>query len=124
MTTTPNTESVDATLITAAVVTMADWDEVQEKAREHGPGAFFYYDYVHGEGQGYRQRETGICIVCPGDEYARQIPTDGTRGWRLEVGGDKPTITPSIQTHQWDGEARQMAPLWHGYMTAGRLVSC
>ncbi len=37
--------------------------------------------------------------------------------WQWDGNEDKPTITPSVLTRMGDEE-------WHGFFTAGRMVSC
>ena len=46
--------------------------------------------------------------------HASEPGLNGHRSWLWDGNEDKPTLTPSI--HYLDN--------WHGYLTAGQLVSC
>lgn len=54
----------------------------------------------------------GIPVNAPGKPYH-------PKGWNWDGNEQKPTLTPSIFQNPPDGPHS-----WHGYLTAGRLVSC
>ena len=75
-------------------------------------------DFIWGEATSNGRR--ALYIVLPGDKNptAIHVRHDSDRGvereWAWDGNEDKPTLTPSILVN---GQ-------WHGYLTAGRLVSC
>lgn len=75
------------------------------------PGDFFWDEERDG------RRALYICL--PGDTnmYALHVQRGapgGNRVWGWDGNEDQPTITPSIHWLEH----------WHGYLTAGRLISC
>ncbi|MEY9375964.1 DUF6527 family protein [Rhizobium leguminosarum] len=83
-----------------------------EEAFEHGEGAFWFED-----------GDAVFFVLLPGMHLAR-CPIDGSRAWVWDGNREKPTLTPSILTSMTCGPEREYIELWHGFMTAGRLVSC
>jgi len=98
---TTNRESVGAVYFT---------DE--DKGFEYGAGAFWF-----------QENPLTIEGVLPGGTHF-SLPLDGSRGWQWDGNKEKPTITPSIATSITWGEERERIELWHGFLTAGRFVSC
>lgn len=49
-------------------------------------------------------------------ELAR-IPVAGPRAWQFDGNDDRPTLTPSVRIDAGG------ADLWHGFVTAGELVT-
>lgn len=77
------------------------------------PGEFLWEDGYNEDGTRH------LYIVLPGDESPTAIrvvkgPPGGERVWGWDGNEDYPTLWPSIH---WLGH-------WHGFLTAGRLVSC
>lgn len=101
-----NRESIDA-------VHFTDWD----LAEKHGPGAFVW-DV---------QPDRRALIFClPGETFGRSIyvnqgPPLGEGVWGWDGNVEKPTITPSILA--WERQTERVEA-WHGYLSAGRFVSC
>ena len=99
--------------------TSIDCHKVNSRPEVKKPGDFFIYeadlDRVY------------IYLIVPGEIETmgfRSLPiyrgpvTDHP-GWHWDGNLDKPTLTPSIFAKGLQGE-----DIWHGFMTAGRLVSC
>lgn len=85
---------------------VADYDSVER------PGDF-YFSPVQGI-----PGETALHIMLPGHTFIcigvnRGAP-GGNRIWGWDGNEEKPTIQPSIHTLEH----------WHGFLRAGRLVSC
>jgi len=66
---------------------------------------------------------SAIWIKTP-DGWPIRLPLDGSRGWRWDGNREKPTVTPSILNSSTDPETKVRFESWHGFLTAGRLVSC
>ena len=104
-----NRESVDC-------VVVADHDA----ACAHGAGAVYFVRNEAGQGT-----HVGVVLPCDTDPVApREIPVDGSRGWRWDGNLEKPSMEPSILASITWGPDRQYIELWHGFMRNGRLVSC
>lgn len=77
------------------------------------PGEFLWEDEFNADGTRH------LYIVLPGGDgpdaiRVRRGPAGGDRVWGWDGNEEKPTLVPSIH---WLGH-------WHGFLTAGRLVSC
>lgn len=92
-----NTESVDCRNV-------GSYDAMKN------PGDFYFAE---------RDGHEGIIIILPygGWHHIAVVngPAGGNRVWGWNGDREKPTLTPSIRAGTDD---------WHGYLTAGRLVSC
>lgn len=105
-----NRDNVDAKLV-------ASWDE----AHAHGAGAY-YFDEADGV-------PVAICMVLPGPAGFRRIPIVKDAkfsGWAWDGNRECPTLTPSISAsaHVEGGAPNNFYEAWHGYLTAGKFVSC
>lgn len=105
----PNRESIDAN-----VFTIDQWDE----AEAHGPGAVIIEEEDENPG-----KVKALIVIVPGETSMRAIPVDGSRGWTFDGNREKPTLTPSILAKKIKHDG-QWFESWHGYLTAGRFVSC
>lgn len=106
-----NRESVDAKQV-------AGWHEAQA----HGAGAYYFDNNEAGEA-------VAICFVLPGAAGFRRIPIVANakfEGWRWDGNRESPTLTPSIlaSCHVPGGKVDEFYEAWHGFLTAGRFVSC
>lgn len=89
-----------------------------EDAQEHGPGAFFWM---------VEDDRRTMVFHLPGEEGPRAIQVrpgqgDGNGIWGWDGNEDAPTLQPSILA--WDRNQGERVEVWHGYLTAGRFVSC
>ncbi len=89
--------------------------------RPSAPGEFAWeFDFTHYDhGAASTDSILVLYIFLPGDQHAHPIhvcrgnaPDSHVWGW--DGNFDRPTVTPSI----WE------KGVWHGYLTAGRFVSC
>lgn len=101
-----NTDSVDC-------VRLSSLDQA------HVPGSFCW-DFDFPSLGGNRTDEVHfLYVMLPGEQHRGCIQVKrgapgGNRVWGWDGNEDRPTITPSIHH----------VGVWHGYLTAGRLVSC
>ena len=105
-----NTESVNLRRIK---VPLADGTQIE-------PGDFAW-DFDSVETGGDRSQPTHRLYLClPGERGCFEAidvqrgARGGPRVWGWDGNEDKPTLTPSIHS----------PGVWHGWLTAGRLVSC
>lgn len=103
--------------ISAEMFPVAGWDELFAAQEEGRFGAFFFQRVVDCEGEHER-----LVVLLPDhsdDEAAvHGLPLRQTTArrpsWEFDGNRDRPTLTPSVHS---PGN-------WHGFITAGRLVSC
>ncbi len=72
-----------------------------------------------------------VCLLfgCPcgcGSLHAVAVkPYDGAGPtWDWDGNRDQPTLTPSILSYQLNNSGERIGEHWHGFLTAGRFVSC
>lgn len=108
-----NTDSVDGRRITNP-------SENRECDRQHGDFAweFDFTHFDHGAKESDERLTLYFCL--PGEKHwspihvTRDHALENKSTWWWDGNLDKPTTTPSILRHGH----------WHGYLTAGRFVSC
>jgi len=106
-----NTQSVDCRRITTlplpegAITEPGDfgWDTDSPNTTDPEKMAETRYLYLHLPGE---TRWGALCV--------RRGAPGGDRVWGWDGNEDKPTLTPSIYH----------VGVWHGYLRAGRLISC
>lgn len=102
-----------------------------------GPVGAFCFTHVH-EGD-LRYEALYVKLPCqhfPDDEpgelhvlpvYRGEQPIQNNRAsWKWDGNEQRPTLTPSILSRvgKEGGDHSHLEELWHGYITAGRAVSC
>lgn len=90
-----------------------------EEADAHGPGAFLWEE---------RDGRRSMLFMMPGEDFLRSIEVNrgdalGNGVWGWDGDEEKPTLTPSILAYDRAGNGQRIEH-WHGFLTAGRFVSC
>ncbi len=111
-----NKESVDAIYLEKASY---------EELKAAGPGAF---TYTYAEGDPERKRPIGMIHFLPGAGYGHCNirPYSGKRAsWNWDGNIEKPTLTPSVDARPAEPHGNYPGRIgWHGFLKAGRWVSC
>jgi hypothetical protein len=122
--------SVDLVLRVGSIETL--WD-ICSPGDGLNPGIFSFSWVISGE---YRYRQLWVVLPCEGGElhglplrFPDSNPVLQRPSWEWDGNLDRPTLKPSVLTWRLRNHKEPDAPnnreeVWHGFITAGRAVSC
>lgn len=68
-----------------------------------------------------------LVMMLPGQNLCRIPIRTGAKhdgAWQWDGNEDRPTLSPSVDTGYRHPNSGQQVSLWHGWIRAGRMVSC